>query len=238
MNLSKGPIAIIHIPHSPLNSIYYALTANITQNHYLHKMPDPRTSKEVYGVFLPLIAEPVGCFVFGRPQANRCKDWYGSVEDLFHGRCECTRWQVLNLSRVWIDPHYQKEGSQYHPSILKGFIDRKGIFRSTLASEAINAACQVIGFDYLLQRPPVYLDEPYEIKWLMSYCNTNLHKGTIYKSAGFELYRTNQDGVQTWRKLLPALSPDQNMEIMTASIRDWRAKKYRAKRSQLVLQFQ
>jgi hypothetical protein len=140
---------------------------------------------------------------------------------------------VLNLARVWIDPRFQPGGWGYSAEYLPGFVDRKGNFRSTLASSAIRELAARVGFDYLMRRPPCFLDEPYQIRYLMSYCDTRLHKGTIYRQAGFELYRTNQDGIQTWRLRLPALSPEQDGQVREAALRSPRSQAYRAKRAQL-----
>jgi hypothetical protein len=140
---------------------------------------------------------------------------------------------VLNLARVYVNPDWQPGGYFYHPQYIPGFNDRKGVFRSTLASNAINAMAARVGFDYLMQRPPCFLDEPYQIEWLMSYCDTRIHRGTIYKAAGFELYRTNDDGIQTWRLPLPALSPDQDRQVREAARVSKRSQEYRAKRNQI-----
>jgi hypothetical protein len=210
--------------------------SKMEQDHYLHTMPDYRTSYEVFGGYLPGFDNLMAAaLIFGRPEATRCGDWYGGVEDVGAGRCEVTRWQVLNLSRVRVDPVFQAGGSYYHPEILPGFTDRRGTWRSTLASEAIRAAVERIGYEYLLRRPPCFLDEPYEIRWLLSYCDTHLHKGTIYRAAGFELYRTNKRGIQTWRIRLPGLSPQEDQMIRAASLSNPRSIRYRAERAQLSL---
>lgn len=220
-------------PHSPVfkAAIYY-----IVENHYLHTMPDPRTSMEVYMIQIGNHLLPGGFLVFGRPQATRCGRWYGDVDEAADGRCDVTRWQVLNLARVYILPKFQAGGMFCKETIVPGYYDRRGMWRSTLASTVIRLAVESIGYRYLIHRPPVYLDQPFEIRWLMSYCNTNLHKGVIYKTSGFELYGTNSDGIQTWRIRLPELTDEQSQAIQEASLRSKRAQIYRAKRSQLKLE--
>lgn len=207
--------------------------ALVTEHHYLHKPVDSRCSVEGMEVLVSRL--PVGVLLFGRPEATRCDTWYGGVEDVQAGRCEVTRWQVLNLARVWLDPKVQRYGVAYDAGKLPGFVDRKGVFRSTLASTVLRMAMKVIGHQYLLRRPPVFLDEPYEIRYLLSYCDTALHRGTIYKAAGFDLYRTNARGIQTWRVRLPELTDAQHDAIRAASKVDARAQRYRAKRAQLEL---
>lgn len=206
---------------------------NISQSHYLKRMPDPRTSYELFAARVN--DNLAGALVFGRPEATRCANWYGGVEDVRFGKCEVTRWQVLNLSRVWIDAAYQVNGLKYNPGCVPGFTDRRGAFRSTLASAVIHAAIHTIGYEYLKCRPPCFLDEPYKITWLLSYCDTRLHRGTIYAASGFELYRTNDNGIQTWRIQLPGLTAEQDADIRRISKFHPRSVSYRARRAQLEL---
>lgn len=204
----------------------------IETGHYLHCLPDPRTSYEAYVVRLG--AEQCGALVFGRPESTRCADWYGAVADVQAGRCAVTRWQVLNLSRVWIHPDYQAGGANTWK--VPGYTDRNGTWRSTLASVILTAAANFIRTDYLLHRPPCFLDEPYELRWLLSYCDSTQHRGTIYKAAGWELYRTNKAGLQTWRTPLPAITPAQDAAIRAVAATHPRSIRYRAQRAQLSLQ--
>jgi hypothetical protein len=200
---------------------------------------DTRCSVEGYSVWLSGVkATPCGYLLFGRPEATRLYPWYGSVPDILDGRCEVTRWQVLNLARVWIDPAFQRNGEYYSTDYLPGFTDRKGVWRSTLASDILKAAVSQIGFDYLMRRPPCFLDEPYEITWLLSYCDTRIHKGVIYASAGWQLYRVNKDGIQTWRIPLPNLTPEQHSAVRHASIINRRSQEYRARRAQMRLEIE
>lgn len=201
----------------------------ILQHHYLHRWPDVRTSIEAYAVEA-WGGGVVGYLLFGRPEATRCGEWYGGVDDVKVGRCLVTRWQVLNLSRVWLLPAYQPGGVYYQQQQLPGFVDRHGIFRSTLASVVLRAAVQVIGYEYLVRRPPCFLDEPYQIEWLMSYCDSRIHRGAIYAAAGFERYRVNKRGIETWRIRLPSLNDQQNAMIRMLSLRDPRAIGYRSRR--------
>jgi hypothetical protein len=205
--------------------------AEITAGHYLRRMPDPRTSCEVFKVVINGIKG--GALVFGRPEATRCGNWYGSVEDVAAGRCEVTRWQVLNLARVWLHPAFQAGGRYVEARQVPGYVDRRGAFRSTLASDVLNQAAAMIGCEYLLCRPPCFLEEPYDVRWLLSYCDTNLHRGTIYAAAGFELYRTNDRGIQTWRLALPGLTTEEDEQVRTVAMTHPRSVTYRAQRAQL-----
>lgn len=115
---------------------------------------------------------------------------------------------------------------------LPGFVDRRGAFRSTLASAVVLALAQQVVRDYLVRRPPCFLEEPYQLRWLLSYCDTRLHRGTIYKAAGFELYRTNERGLQTWRLPLRGLTPAEDAEVREASRFNSRSQAFRARRAQ------
>lgn len=204
------------------------MQATVTKHHYLHRPVDARCSVEAYAVALRGV--PVGLLMFGRPEATRCANWYGGVDDVAAGRCEVTRWQVLNLARVWFDPAVQPGGALHYAT--PGYHDRRGVWRSTLASDAIRLAAQSIGVDYLLRRPPCFLDEPYQIEYLMSYCDRKLHRGTIYRAAGFECYRTNTNQIETWRLRLPPLTPEQHTAVRKASLASPRSQRYRAERGQ------
>ncbi len=204
----------------------------VTRCHYRRSPVDGRSSVEGYAVQHDRLGR-VGLLLFGRPEATVCRPWYGSVAEAQNGRVACTRWQVLNLARVWMDPKVQKGGKYCTYEYLPGFTDRSGYWRSALASTAIRMATRQIGMDYLLRRPPCFLDEPYQIDWLLSYCDPAYHKGVIYRESGFELYRTNGAGLMTWRIRLPGLIPEQDQAVREASVKSPRSRAYRAKRAQL-----
>lgn len=208
--------------------------AAVTAYHYLRKPVDARCSVEAYSI--DLFGFSLGYFLLGRAQATRCYPWYGSVDDVASGRAEVTRWQVLNLARVWLSPEVQPGGWMHDARYVPGFTDRRGVFRSTLPSRAIAAMTDRVVVDYLLRRPPCFLNEPYELRWLLSYCDTRLHRGVLYRAAGFELYSTNAAGVQTWRLPLRPLTAEEHAAVREASFRCRRARRYRAERAQQLLQ--
>jgi hypothetical protein len=201
----------------------------VALRHYRHSPVLARACPEGWGVTVGELGR-VGCLIVGRPQATLCRPWYGSVDDVAAERCDVTRWQVLNLARVWLDPSVQAGGQFCGPEWLPGFIDRRGVWHSTLASNALARLAAQVGGEYLLARPPVFVDEPYELRWLLSYCDTRTHRGVIYRDAGWELYRTNQDGMQTWRLPLRPLSAAQHVAIAEASRVCPRARRFRAER--------
>jgi hypothetical protein len=203
--------------------------AQVAAHHYL-RAPVPRiTRPEAWAIELPSLG-PVGCLIVCRPQATRCRGWYGGLDDVQSGWAPSSRWAVLNLARVWISPGAQPGGAFHAPEYLPGFVDRRGVFRSTLASEALRLLAVRVGFEYLVARPPCFLDEPYEHEWLLSYCETRRHRGVIYRAAGWELYRT-AGTMQTWRVPLPALTAEQHAAIRRASLVDPRARLHRQRRA-------
>lgn len=226
----------IHLELLDKNGIAWAQDI-VTRYHYLRRPVDTRCSVEGYAVSLDGIQGPVGLFLLGRPEATRLLGFYGSLDDLQAGRVECSRWSVLNLARVWFDPRVQRDGDFFSSQYLPGFNDRKGQFRSTLVSQAIHGMIERVVVDYLVRRPPCFLNEPYQLRFLISYCDLSLHKGTIYAASGFEHYRTNDRGIQTWRIRLPALTADQDAAVRQASHISPRSNKYRAERAQLQLNF-
>lgn len=202
--------------------------AQVKVCHYLHTRVPAIARPEGYAVHVEGLGR-IGCFIVSRTQSTRCGSWYGSVEDVLAGRCEVTRWQILNLARVWLSPQVQRGGSWHSPQWLPGFVDRRGVWRSTLASEAITMLLGRVGHDYCMARPPVFPDQPYEVRWLLSYCDTQLHRGTIYRASGFELAATNGDGIETWRIRLPGLTADQRARVLARSACDLRAKLFRSR---------
>lgn len=202
----------------------------VARHHYLHKPIDPRCCVEGYEVLLCSVG--VGVLLLGRPQATVCYPWYGSVEQVVTGRAEVTRWQVLNLARVYFSPIVQPGGALYGPEYLPGFQDRRGVFRSTLGTVAIALLADHVVVDYLLRRPPCFLEEPYELRWLLSYCDTTLHRGVLYRAAGFELWRTNATGIQTWRRPLRSLGVGELGLVQDAAKRSPRSIEHRARRAQ------
>lgn len=222
-----------------------AAQAIVTAHHYLHAPVDARCSVEGYAVHLPGAGD-VGILLLGRPEATRCyrrapgaahdaAGWYGSVEDVATGRAEVTRWQVLNLARVWMSPDVQPGGRFHSPEFLPGRMAADGSFQSNLGTAAIAQLRRVITRDYLIRRPPCFLEEPYQLRWLLSYCDTRVHRGTLYKASGAELFSTNKEGIQTWRWPLRRLTPAADTEVRQAAEQSPRSRDHRARRAQTAL---
>lgn len=211
---------------------------SVTEYHYLHRPVDSRCSPFAYLIELERgPARAVGCLIFGRPEATRCYEGhltYGSLKDVRSGKATYDRWEILNLARVWLSAAVQdgSGGRFYSPRFLPGYTDRRGVWRSTLASTAICAALAQIGNDYLLAHPPCFVEEPYEIRACLSYCDTSLHKGTIYRASGFEQARTNERGIETY--VTTAVAPLTNYQrdmIEKRAGQSFRSRRHRAARA-------
>lgn len=197
--------------------------AQVTAHHYLHAPVDPRCSVAGYVVWCGV--ERAGCLLFGRPEATRCYQdglTYGSLEDVAGGRALYSRWEILNLARVWLDPRLQRGGDWHVPNA---------------ASWAIAAGLRRVGLDYLLRYPPCFLEQPWQIRQVLSYCDTGLHQGTVYRAANFALARTNAGGIQTWHRPLRPLQPVERVQVAQAARSSARSQRYQAARRQLVMEF-
>jgi hypothetical protein len=139
---------------------------------------------------------------------------------------------------MWLDPAVQPGGRYFGPRRLPGYMDRGGVFRSTLASQTLQQVAQAARLDYLLARSPPFLDEPYQLRYLLSYCDTSRHRGTIYQAAGFELYRRKggpSGTIDTYRLALPALTEAEDALVRETSRTNPRSQAYRAARTQTSL---
>jgi hypothetical protein len=196
----------------------------VCQYHYLHTPVDTRCSPVAYLVLLN--GDRVGCLIFGRPESARTYGWYGSIEDTHRSLsdpkyCPLTRWQVVNLARVWLSQDIQRGGKSYIPNA---------------ATYIIGQALKRIPYDYLMVRPVVWCDEPYEIRQVLSYCNARVHQGTLYRAANFRLLRTNEHGIQTYVRDLRRLTHAEHLAIRNASQMSERARRKRSDREEKRLQ--
>lgn len=201
----------------------------VAARHYLLKRVHPLGRPLAY--IVQVEGRSAGCLIFGRPQCTRVLGWFGHLSDVQVGRCRFSQWEILNLARVYMLPEYQLGGTLYRPDILPGFTDRKGVWRSTLASSAIEMALDRVVVDYLLLWPPVYLDQPWELRQAISYCHEARFRCTLYLAASFELVRRSQNGLlRTYARDLRALTPYERSTILSASRWDQRARRLRAER--------
>ena len=136
----------------------------VTEHHYLHRPIHPLSIPFAYSISLDDVV--VGTIIMAIPHFTKKKGLFG-YEDL------PTKWQVLQIARLWIDPKYQIKQSNGHAS--------------NIASCAIAKVLKRVNHDWLEHHPPKYLDQPYKIKLIISYADTSVgHQGTIYRAANFQ----------------------------------------------------
>ena len=167
----------------------------IENHHYLKSWPHNQSRPHTYIVrhvdgSNPLDcsdAERVGVVVVSGLHITRCKGWWG-YEGL------PTQWQVLNLSRIWLAPSLQSGGRLCHSEHIPGFVDRKGIWRPAAATWVIRQVLDRVGRDRISLWPPVYPDEPYHIRLVVSYSDPKHHRGEIYRNAKARPLYKDADG--------------------------------------------
>jgi hypothetical protein len=195
------------------------------EQHYLHQEVHSRARPVFYlvvreegdllsdGAFRARHSSFVGLLVYSRMQSSRCRGWYGSEADVRRGWATYTQWEILALSRFWLDARLQKGGAWYIPRF---------------ASLAIKHSLKVIGYHYLLLRPPAFLDRPFEVKQVISYCDSHHYDCQLYRFSRFHLARENDAGLRTYVHQLSPLTSEQRKQIVEASRLDKAAQKKRS----------
>jgi hypothetical protein len=146
----------------------------VAAHHYLHAKVDPRARPMAY--ILRKGDYVLGTVMLGIPHATRCAGWWG-----YPGLP--TQWQVVDLCRIWLHPDVQRGGHWCDPAHVPGYVDRKGIWRPTVASWAIAEVLGRVQADRVRLWPPVYPAQPYHIELAISYHDPQYHKGTIYRES-------------------------------------------------------
>ncbi len=157
----------------------------VAAHHYLKRKADSRSRPMVYVVWHGRVR--MGLCIVGIPHATRNGNWWG-YPDL------PTQWQVVDLSRIWLDPEYQRGGGMARPDTVPGFADRRGEFRPTTATWLIHQVLERVQRDRISLWPPVFPLQPYHILLAVSYHDPAYHRGTIYRMAGAEPMYRDEDG--------------------------------------------
>lgn len=187
--------------------------ALVAEHHYLHKPIDARCLPVVH--MIRLAEELVGVLIYGRPQAAVCYPFYGSLAAVASGRAKQSRWAFLNLARIYLSPRIQKGGDMFIPNA---------------SSQVIGRSLKKIGLDYLVARPPCFLEEPYEITTCLSYCDDTVHEGVTYRASNFVKVRANKAGMQTFMRPVNRLQPHEHKAVAAASAACPRAEEKRLAR--------
>lgn len=171
----------------------------VKEYHYLRQQVNNQARPMAY--IVDFNGDRTGLIMVGIPHATRNKNWYGYPGQI-------TQWQVVDLCRIWIDPRFQINsetcGVLAGPTVTPGFYDRRGNWRSTLASWAIGEVLNRVQYDRVSLYPPVYLDQPYHILLAISYHDPSFHKGTIYKETGWEPMYWKWDKDQATKAPIPS----------------------------------
>lgn len=157
----------------------------VVENHYLHKPVHWQARPMAY--VLRLKEERVGLITAALPHATCNGGWWG-----FPGLP--TQWQVVDLSRIWLDPRIQRKGEWCKPELVPHFERWPGHWYPCVASWAIGEVLTRVQRDRVSLWPPVYPNEPYHIELAISYHDPKFHKGTIYRAAGAKPMYTDKDG--------------------------------------------
>jgi hypothetical protein len=187
------------------------LKLHCERDHYLHRFPDPRSLPFGYVISIPnhgetnLVQDELhakdgrlwGFVVMKKPQHHRQTGLFG-----YPGLP--TSWQVLDLARVWIHPFLQNPFMQ--PSILNFklektyYIERgSGYARSHNAhvfSQLVSKVLACVQMDWREHHPPVFPEQPYDIRLIISYCELAHHDGGAYKASSFKSCGKTSDGTK------------------------------------------
>jgi hypothetical protein len=160
----------------------------VEEKHYLRTWPHPKARPMSYIVKYEGLR--LGLAVVTCPHATKCRGWWG-YEDL------PTKWQVVDVSRIWLHPNIQKGGVFCKPEIVPGFMDRKNTWRPAAASWLVSSLLARVQKDRIKIWPPVYPNQPYHILLAISYHDPNYHNGTIYKQSRALPVHTDKGGNPT-----------------------------------------
>lgn len=154
----------------------------VTEHHYLRQSVHPKAKPMVY-----IIGDYLGLIMVGNPHATLNKAWYGYPGQI-------TQWQVVDMCRIWLSPRLQLGGDLARPGLVPGFTDRRGVFRPTVTTFAMREVLRMVQRDRVSLNPPVYPDQPYHIRLVISYHDPQFHRGFIYRQMGWEPMYTDDKG--------------------------------------------
>jgi hypothetical protein len=92
-------------------------------------------------------------------------------------------------------------------------------------------ALHQVALDYLIHHPPCFPDEPWQLRHVISYCDTRVHTGYLYRVCRFRRVRVNADGIETYAKPFRSLTADERGLIERLSAQSARSRRYRSARS-------
>ena len=143
----------------------------VTRHHYLHRPVHPLALPFAYAIRLD--GQVVGTIIMAAVHFTRLRGLFG-----YPGLP--TKWQVLQVARVWITPEVQGQT----------VTDSRGRTHTMpIASRALALMLRRVQRDWLEHHPPRFPDRPYHIRLVLAYADTGQgHEGTIYKAANFKFW--------------------------------------------------
>jgi hypothetical protein len=143
----------------------------VTRHHYLHRPVHPRACPFAYRIIVD--NQTAGTIIMATIHFTRQRKLFG-----YPGLP--TRWQVLVISRVWIDPQFQN----------RTITDSKGRPHTLpVATCAIAQMLKRVQRDWIDHHPPRFPNQPYHVRLVMAYADTGVgHEGVIYQAANFTLW--------------------------------------------------
>jgi hypothetical protein len=141
----------------------------IQRFHYLHTPVSSLACPFSYSIHAT-DGQVIGVVILALPHFTKAKGLFG-----YPGLP--TQWQILLISRLWIDPAFQN----------KTIIDSNGNEHSLcVASCAIAQIVKRVNQDWLEHHPPPFPHLPYNLRLLISYADYDWgHKGIVYQASNF-----------------------------------------------------
>jgi hypothetical protein len=175
----------------------------VERDHYLKKWPHPKSLPFSYRLLVDgrtsaPDGRPFGLMVWKQLQHGRQRGLFG-YEGL------PTKWQVLDLARVWVHPELQAvqwEGLSRPTRFEDGTVGRRPVTHTlnvfsrmvsaVLARTPGSDSCQ-LQRDWLAHHPPRFPELPYHVELVISYCQLDHHDGTGYRAANFRSFGLTAD---------------------------------------------
>lgn len=150
----------------------------VTENHYLHKPVDRRAMPFAYEIALD--EKAIGTIIMAIPHWNRQRDLFTTQDKWIGGEKHLpTAWQVLCISRLWIEPSVQVKQSNGHAS--------------NIGSCAIAKMLRRVQRDWIEHHPPVFPELPYHLKLILAHADLGVgHEGIVYSAANFTRWGMTQ----------------------------------------------
>jgi hypothetical protein len=140
--------------------------------HYKHKKVHDLACPFAYSIHSSETGEVVGVVILATPHFTKLRSLFGYPQLGLP-----TQWQVLLVSRVWIEPAFQQQT----------IYDSRGREHSLcIASCAIAQILKRVNEDWLEHHPPPFPEQPYNLRLLISYADLEQkHEGVIYQASNF-----------------------------------------------------